>query len=90
MSRVMDLTNKFYQDLVLQRIANTDWVKGNSSPLVVELDPTAACDLACLGCISEDLTSVGNRFTDDRLLRLGEEFIECGVKAVILIGGGEL
>jgi len=89
MSKVMNLKNKLYQSSVVERIEGTDWMKGNSSPLVVELDPTAACDLACPGCISEDLVALGNRFTDDRLLELGREFIDCGVKAVILIGGGE-
>lgn len=89
MSKVMNLKNKLYQRRVVERIEATDWTKGNASPLVVELDPTAACDLACPGCISEDLVAMGNRFTDDRLLELGQEFIDCGVKAVILIGGGE-
>jgi MoaA/NifB/PqqE/SkfB family radical SAM enzyme len=85
----MNLKNKLYQNRVVERIENTDWARGNSSPLVVELDPTAACDLACPGCISEDLVALGNRFDGDRLLELGREFIDCGVKAVILIGGGE-
>lgn len=89
MSKVMGLIDKYYQDAVLQRIADTDWVEGNSSPLVVELDPTAACDLACPGCISGDLIALGNRFTDNQLMRIGRELIECGIKAVILIGGGE-
>jgi len=85
----MNLKNKLYQSRVVERIENTDWEKGNTAPLVVELDPTAACDLACPGCISEDLVALGNRFTDERLLELGREFVDCGVKAVILIGGGE-
>lgn len=89
MVKVMDLKGKLYQGSVVDSIVNTDWVEGNAAPFVVELDPTAACDLACPGCISEDLVALGNRFTDDRLLSLGKEFIECGVKAVILIGGGE-
>jgi MoaA/NifB/PqqE/SkfB family radical SAM enzyme len=89
MSKVMILKNKLYQNHVVERINELDWNKGNAYPLVVELDPTAACDLACPGCISEDLVALGNRFSEDRLLELGKEFIECGVKAVILIGGGE-
>src|ERR1700731_1083491 len=89
MSTTMNLTSKLYQDAVLDWIDSTDWIEGNRSPFVVELDPTAACDLACPGCISEDLIALGNRFTDERLLELGREFIDCGVKAVILIGGGE-
>ena len=85
----MNLTSKLYQPAVVERIAATDWSAGNSGPLVVELDPTAACDLACPGCISEDLITLGGRFSDQRLLELGNEFIESGVNAVILIGGGE-
>jgi MoaA/NifB/PqqE/SkfB family radical SAM enzyme len=89
MSDIMKLNNKLYQLPVLERISNTDWEEGNDSPFVVELDPTAICDLACPGCISEDVIALGNRFSDERLMKLGQEFIDCGVKAVILIGGGE-
>jgi MoaA/NifB/PqqE/SkfB family radical SAM enzyme len=89
MSKRMNLTNKLYQSIVLNRLENTDWQQGNNSPLVIELDPTAVCNLACPGCISEDLVSIGKSFTDKRLLQLGQEFIDAGVKAVILIGGGE-
>jgi MoaA/NifB/PqqE/SkfB family radical SAM enzyme len=45
--------------------------------------------LACPGCINEDVVNKTNSFSKERLMELGEEFIECGVKAVILIGGGE-
>lgn len=89
MAKTMILKNKLYQNCVVERIKDTDWAKGNVSPFVVELDPTAVCDLACPGCISEDLIALGNRFSEERLLKLGREFIDCGVKAVILIGGGE-
>jgi MoaA/NifB/PqqE/SkfB family radical SAM enzyme len=89
MSSTMNLKSKLYQKSVLERIEETDWIEGNRAPFVVELDPTAACDLACPGCISEDLIALGNRFSDERLLSLGREFIDAGVKAVILIGGGE-
>jgi MoaA/NifB/PqqE/SkfB family radical SAM enzyme len=89
MSSTMNLKSKLYQQPVLERIAETDWEKGNRAPFVVELDPTAACDLACPGCISEDLIALGNRFSDEQLMAVGQEFIDVGVKAVILIGGGE-
>ena len=89
MSKKMNLTGKLYQQFVLDKIMETDWEKGNSGPLAIELDPTAVCDLACPGCISEDIISVGGSFSKDRLMSLGEEFIDCGVRAVILIGGGE-
>ena len=85
----MNLTNKLLQEDVLNYIEKTDWVEGNDSPYAVELDPTSVCDLACPGCISEDVIAAGHRFDKERLLELGQEMIDAGVKAVILIGGGE-
>jgi len=89
MINTMKLTNKLYQDFVIEKLRDSDWESGNSGPLVIELDPTAVCDLACPGCISEDLVSIGNSFSNDKLMEMGQEFIDYGVKAVILIGGGE-
>ena len=89
MTKTMNLLEKLYQEFVLEKLKDTDWESTNFGPLVVELDPTAVCDLACPGCISEDLVSIGNSFSKDRLMEIGQEFIDCGVKAVILIGGGE-
>lgn len=90
MSDEMNLTGKLLSRSVLERIEALDW-SGDSDvgPYVVELDPTAACDLACPGCISEDIIAEGGRFSNSRLLNLVGEFSECGIKAVILIGGGE-
>jgi sulfatase maturation enzyme AslB (radical SAM superfamily) len=59
-----------------------------SAPVVVELDVTTFCDLACPECISGTLLNKG-RFADARLLDLAAELGELGVRAVILIGGGE-
>ena len=87
--KTMNLTDKLYQEFVIDKIKQTEWEKSNSGPLVIELDPTAVCDLACPGCISEDLVSIGNSFSRDKLMEMGRDFIDCGVKAVILIGGGE-
>ena len=78
----LSLKEKLYQKSVVDRIKNPNY------PYVVELDPTTACDLACPGCISGDLLNK-NRFSDERLIELGKELVECGVKAVVLIGGGE-
>ena len=89
MSKKMNLIKKLYQNLVLEKLQNTDWEKGNSGPLVVELDPTSVCDLACPGCINEDVVNKTNSFSNERLMELGNEFIENGIKALILIGGGE-
>lgn len=59
-----------------------------SKPWVIELDPTTACNLACHGCISASLLNQGG-FKRDRIKELAKEFFEIGVKAVVLIGGGE-
>lgn len=90
MATEMNLTDKLLNPEVLDRISKVDW-SGQSEygPYVVELDPTAACDLACPGCISEDIIAEGGRFSNQRLLEFPSEFSEAGVRAVILIGGGE-
>ena len=59
-----------------------------SRPLVVDLDPTTFCDLACPECISGRLLNSG-RFSAERLETLADELASAGVRAVILIGGGE-
>ncbi len=89
MSKKMNLTSKLHQDFVFDKIRNTNWNTGTSGPLVVELDTTEACDLACPGCISQDIMKTKNRFSDERLMEIGKEFYDAGVKAVVLIGGGE-
>jgi MoaA/NifB/PqqE/SkfB family radical SAM enzyme len=89
----MNLVNKLYQETVIKKIKGTNWQDGTDAPFVVELDPTTVCDLACPGCISGDLLNQKNPedrgFSVSKLNSLAEEFIEMGVKAVILIGGGE-
>jgi len=89
MPKKMNLVSKLYQDTVFKQIREIDWSEGSKHPLIVELDTTEACDLACPGCISEDIMKTGNRFSNERLLQLGVEFYECGVRGVVLIGGGE-
>ncbi len=89
MATTMNLENKLHQDFVLSRIK--EYMDGNYShgPLVVEFDTTETCMMACPGCISEDLVNHSNSFSSERLLELAAEMVEAGVKAVILIGGGE-
>jgi len=89
MPQKMNLISKLYQKIVFDKIKETNWSLSSKNPLVVELDTTEACDLACPGCISEDIMRTNNRFSNERLLKLAEEFYENGVKGVILIGGGE-
>ena len=90
MSQVMNIKSKLHQELVVNRILETDWDgNGSTAPLVVEFDTTEVCNMACPGCISEDLVCNRTSFTSERLLELAEEMFKMGVKAVILIGGGE-
>jgi len=89
MSHAMALKNKLYQKRFLKAISTLDYKKNSLQPLVIELDPTSVCDLACPGCINEDLVNKSNSFSNERLIELGNEFILGGVKAVVLIGGGE-
>jgi len=89
MIKKMNITKKLHQQFVVDKIAATDWSKGSDGPLIVELDTTESCDLACPGCISEEMMVAGNKLSSKRLISLGEEFNEIGVKGVVLIGGGE-
>lgn len=57
-------------------------------PVVVELDPTSYCDLACPNCITSDVLNQ-DRFPTSALMQLPRQFADVGVQAVILIGGGE-
>ena len=94
MPNKMNIIDKLHQEFVINRVM-TPFARGggrfldDSHPLVVELDTTEVCNLACPGCISEDLVSNATSFSNARLLELGNELYNFGVKAVILIGGGE-
>ncbi len=84
----LHLARKLLQTSVLERLREVG-VKGRSSaPWVVELDPTTACNLACPDCISGTLLNKGG-FERQRLREITQEIVEAGVRAVILIGGGE-
>ncbi|WP_202865726.1 radical SAM protein [Kribbella turkmenica] len=82
------MTGKLRQVGVQPALAALARGQSPSAPIVVELDPTSFCDLACPECISSPLLNKA-RFTRDRLTTLAEELAAVGVRAVILIGGGE-
>ena len=86
--KTLNLSGKLQQESVIQFIRQVDWTGTSDAPLVVELDPTSMCNLACPDCISGELLNQ-EEISTDRLLRLVDEMIEVGVRAVILIGGGE-
>jgi MoaA/NifB/PqqE/SkfB family radical SAM enzyme len=76
------------QEFVLAHLEERRGGLQHKGPLVVELDPTTVCNLSCHDCISGNLLNQGG-FKDERLLALIDEFKEAGVRAVVLIGGGE-
>lgn len=84
----MDLSAKLYQPRILPTVLDVARGRRSRNPLVVDLDPTTFCDLACPECISGKLLNQG-RFTSERLAALAGELVDLGVAAVILIGGGE-
>lgn len=86
--KTLDLKSKLSQSSVIKYIKDINWGEGSRVPFVVELDPTSQCNLACPDCISGELLNK-DEIPTERLLRLVDEMIDSGVKAVILIGGGE-
>ncbi|MFF8771838.1 radical SAM protein [Kitasatospora sp. NPDC015120] len=84
----LDLVSKLYQPSGWPRILQAAEGAASDAPLVVDLDPTTFCDLACPECISGKLLNQG-RFTPERLAALAEELVSMSVRAVVLIGGGE-
>lgn len=82
------LTEKLTQP-ELAEVVNRVWSGATArGPLVVDLDPTTACDLACPECISHDVLH-SQRFDNARLYELAAECVELEVRGVVLIGGGE-
>lgn len=71
------------------RIALRDALEGKlTGPLVVDFDPTTACNFSCPECISADLLNM-KRIETDRIVSLMYEFANAGVQGVVFIGGGE-
>lgn len=87
-ARALDLVGKLSHPLLEPAVRHVGDGGHLDAPLVVELDPTSFCDLGCPECISGPLLRNG-QFSNRRLIELGEELIAAGVRAVILIGGGE-
>jgi MoaA/NifB/PqqE/SkfB family radical SAM enzyme len=84
----LDLRDKLYQRSIWDKVSAVAHGASTDAPVIVDLDPTTFCDLACPECISGKLLNK-SRFTPERLLALAEELVEAGVQGVILIGGGE-
>ena len=61
---------------------------GQSRPWVVELDPLLLPAIWHVTVVYASLLNQGG-FKRDKIKELAKEFVEVGVKAVVLIGGGE-
>ncbi len=85
--RELSLEGKLTQTSVKERVRQM-FAGERRGPWAIELDPTTACNLACHDCISANLLNQGG-FERQRLKDLAREFYEMGVRAVVLIGGGE-
>jgi MoaA/NifB/PqqE/SkfB family radical SAM enzyme len=86
--RSLDLKGKLYQRSIHASVRRVARGGRLAAPLVIDLDPTTLCDLACPECISAGVLHTG-QFSRDRIVGLAHELAGSSVKAVILIGGGE-
>lgn len=86
--RELSLEAKLNQTSVRERVQRLLSGERGLGPWAIELDPTTACNLACHDCISANLLNQGG-FERERIKDLAREFKEIGVRAVVLIGGGE-
>lgn len=59
-----------------------------NAPLLIEFDPTTACNYSCPECISADLLNQ-EHIPAERIDSLMHEFARAGVQGIIFIGGGE-
>jgi MoaA/NifB/PqqE/SkfB family radical SAM enzyme len=84
----MDLVRKLYQKSVHPDVLRVAHGERLSAPMIIDLDPTTLCDLACPECISSNVLNSG-QVSRDRIERFAEELTRTPVRAVILIGGGE-
>ncbi len=81
-------SGKLLQTSVFPRVQEYIKQRKTSEPVVVEFDPTTACQFACPDCINFSLLNKG-QIAPQRTLELIEEFQKSGVQAIIFIGGGE-
>jgi hypothetical protein len=73
----LDLTAKLHQPGIYDVVTKVAQDERSKAPVVVDLDPTSFCDLACPECISGKLLNQG-RFTRERLGSLAEELVSMG------------
>ncbi|TBR43558.1 radical SAM protein [Marinomonas agarivorans] len=86
--KTLALVEKLHQQSILPKAYQVAKGQRLTGPVVVDLDPTTFCDLACPECISAGVLNKG-QFDKGRVIELAKELILSGVQAVVLIGGGE-
>lgn len=85
----LNLVPKLYQEDIFSAIRERGFGQTQTTgPLVVEFDPTTACNLGCPECISGSLLGAGG-FSSSTIDDILDSFVQLGVQAVVLIGGGE-
>ncbi|HEY9584965.1 MAG TPA: radical SAM protein [Candidatus Paceibacterota bacterium] len=85
---VLDFIAKLLQPSLRDWVENYVHHRSTLGPLIVEFDPTTACNMSCPECISGLLLNQG-QIALERALALIDEFHRCGVRGIIFIGGGE-
>jgi len=85
---ILNFTNKILQPNIFPRLEEYVENRTTTGPVIVELDPTTACNFRCPDCINTKLLNKGE-IENQRLSKLLIEFGESGVKGIIFIGGGE-
>lgn len=76
------------QPVIRDRVQEYIKTRTTSGPIIVELDPTTACNFSCPDCINILLLNKG-QIEESRTIALIDEMHKAGVKGVIFIGGGE-
>jgi len=84
----LNFIDKMLQPELRPRIQQLIEKKRTTGPIVVEFDPTTACNFECPECINAGLLNKG-QFKPSRAIEMIEEFNKVGVRGVIFIGGGE-
>lgn len=84
----LNLSNKLYQRSLWPAVQKVAARETLDAPILVEIDATTNCDLACPECVSSNLLNNGG-FSRQRLLELAHEIVDAGILAVIFVGGGE-
>jgi MoaA/NifB/PqqE/SkfB family radical SAM enzyme len=74
-------------DYHVDRVA--EWMSGDTTPVYVEVSPTARCNHSCKFCALDYANHKNVEIPTDRLITLGQEMGEIGVRGVMFGGEGE-